>query len=238
MSANVIDIPAANLALAFIPVGILVVVIWRWSSEPGSAAYAIGRMLVQLIAIGYLLTFIFSADSAPLVLAILCIMLAAASWISIRPLGKRNPVNLMRALLAIAVSGGVSLAVVTALVLQVEPWYLARVVIPLGGMIFASAMNAVSIAAERLVAETSAGSVIAEARNVSFKAAMNPFQNQLLAVGLVSLPGMMTGQILSGVDPLIAVRYQIMVMCMLYSGAGLAAALYLQLQTRSGTRRH
>lgn len=237
MSANVIDIPAASLALAFIPVGILLVIVRLWSADAGSAAYAVGRMLVQLIAIGYLLTFIFSADSAPLVLAILCIMLAAASWISIRPLGKRDPVNLLHALLAIAVSGGLSLVVVTALVLQVEPWYLARVVIPLGGMIFASAMNAVSISAERLAAELSADTGIADARNTAFKAAMNPFQNQLLAVGLVSLPGMMTGQILSGVDPLIAVRYQIMVMCMLYSAAGLAAAAYLQLQTWSGKRR-
>jgi len=56
--------------------------------------------------------------------------------------------------------------------------------------------------------------------------------NALLAVGLVSLPGMMTGQILSGVEPLIAVRYQIMVMCMLTGASGIAAALYLTLALR------
>ncbi len=229
MTANVIDIPAANLALVFVPVVILLIIMLRWSTGAGAAAYALGRMLLQLVAIGYLLTFIFAADSAALVLAILCVMLGAAGWIAIRPLGRRRPADLLRALAAIATSGLLSLGVVSLLVLEVTPWYLARVVIPLGGMIFASAMNAVSIAAERLAAELGNGGQMVAARDISFKAAINPFQNQLLAVGLVSLPGMMTGQILSGVDPLIAVRYQIMVMGMLYSGAGLAAAIYLQL---------
>ena len=56
---------------------------------------------------------------------------------------------------------------------------------------------------------------------------MLPQINSLLAVGLVSLPGMMTGQILSSVSPLIAVRYQIMVMCMVLGSAGIGAAIYL-----------
>jgi putative ABC transport system permease protein len=58
-----------------------------------------------------------------------------------------------------------------------------------------------------------------------------------LAVGLVSLPGMMTGQILSGVSPLIAVRYQIVVMCMITGAAGMATALYLFLVTRKDVRK-
>jgi putative ABC transport system permease protein len=56
---------------------------------------------------------------------------------------------------------------------------------------------------------------------------MIPVVNSLLAVGLVSLPGMMTGQILSGVSPLVAVRYQIMVMCMIFASAGIASAVLL-----------
>ena len=61
---------------------------------------------------------------------------------------------------------------------------------------------------------------------------MIPQINALLAVGLVSLPGMMTGQILSGVDPMVAVRYQIMVMCMVFGAGGLGAATYLMLIPR------
>lgn len=72
---------------------------------------------------------------------------------------------------------------------------------------------------------------------MAFQACLIPLLNSLLAVGLVSLPGMMTGQILSGVEPLIAVRYQIMVMCMLTGASGIAAAIYLKLVTghKNGT---
>ncbi|MDX1733734.1 MAG: ABC transporter permease, partial [Halioglobus sp.] len=67
------------------------------------------------------------------------------------------------------------------------------------------------------------------ARLAAYQAAMIPVINALLAVGLVSLPGMMTGQILSGVSPLIAARYQIMVMCMIFASAGISTALFLAL---------
>ena len=66
-----------------------------------------------------------------------------------------------------------------------------------------------------------------DARAVALKAALIPITNSLFAVGLVSLPGMMTGQILSGVSPFIAARYQIMVMCMIFGAAGISAALFL-----------
>ena len=90
-------------------------------------------------------------------------------------------------------------------------------------------MNSVSLAAERFETEMARGSSYIEARNTALKTALIPITNSLFAVGLVSLPGMMTGQILSGVPPLVAVRYQIMVMCMLFASAGLTAGCYLHL---------
>ena len=63
-----------------------------------------------------------------------------------------------------------------------------------------------------------------------------PVINSLLAVGIVSLPGMMTGQILSGISPLIAVRYQIMVMCMMFGASGISTAIYLLLISRLSAR--
>jgi len=63
----------------------------------------------------------------------------------------------------------------------------------------------------------------------AYRAAMIPVINSLFAVGLVSLPGMMTGQILSGVSPLTAARYQIMVMCMIFASAGISTAIFLAL---------
>jgi putative ABC transport system permease protein len=94
-------------------------------------------------------------------------------------------------------------------------------------MIFSHSMNSVSIAAERYAAEMNNGQKEESARRTAFQAALIPLVNSLMAVGLVSLPGMMTGQVLAGVSPLIAARYQIMVMCVLFGAAGLSAVCYL-----------
>ena len=96
-------------------------------------------------------------------------------------------------------------------------------------MIFANAMNSVSLAAERLCAEMDRNVSYDVARKIALQSSLIPVINSLFAVGLVSLPGMMTGQILSGVSPLIAARYQIMVMCMIFGSAGIATAYFLVL---------
>jgi putative ABC transport system permease protein len=90
-------------------------------------------------------------------------------------------------------------------------------------------MNCVSLSAERLFAEMDRGEAYKKARNIAFQASLIPIINSLFAVGLVSIPGMMTGQILSGVEPYIAARYQIMVMCMIFGSAGISSALFLML---------
>lgn len=189
-------------------------------------------MLLQLMLIGYVLTYMFGASSSLPVIGMLCVMLGAAGWIAIRPLAQKNRSHLYHALVAIGVSSGTTLLLITAGVLGTDPWYEPRTLIPLGGMTLASAMNTVSLAAERFAAEQARDCTPFEARRVAFQAALIPLLNSLFAVGLVSLPGMMTGQVLSGIDPLVAVRYQIMVMCMLTGAAGIAAAIYLTLQTR------
>jgi putative ABC transport system permease protein len=123
--------------------------------------------------------------------------------------------------------------VVVAWVLKLTPWYDPHFLIPVAGMIFASAMNSVSLAGERFNAEIGRQVAYQQARNRALHAALIPVINSLFAVGLVSLPGMMTGQILSGVDPAIAARYQVMVMCMLFSAAGLSAICFLVLLKRN-----
>jgi len=99
-------------------------------------------------------------------------------------------------------------------------------------MIFANSMNTVSLAAERFESEFNRGVNYMVARRTALDAALIPQINSLFAVGLVALPGMMTGQILSGIDPNIAVRYQIMVMCMVFGSGGIAAFTYLSLRSR------
>jgi putative ABC transport system permease protein len=126
------------------------------------------------------------------------------------------------------------LIVVTQIILELPRWYEPRFVIPLAGMVFANSMNTISLAGERFHVERQRGEDYLSARNTAIEAAMIPQINALLAVGLVSLPGMMTGQILSGIEPLTAARYQIMVMCMIFSTAGLAAIVYMALRKRDG----
>jgi putative ABC transport system permease protein len=229
MDNPIITLSLAQLALAFVPVLITLGILWRWSFATGNAVYALGRMLLQLLLIGYVLAWIFGARDGVLILLVLAIMLLASSWIALGTVKAHRRVLLLSSIAAITIGGGLTLVLVTQVVLQMEPWYLPRYMIPLAGMVFANAMTAVSLAAERLYAELEHTSDWEKARLIAYQAAMIPVINSLFAVGLVSIPGMMTGQILSGVSPLIAARYQIMVMCMIFSSAGISTAVFLTL---------
>lgn len=237
MDENTLVIPLDQLALSFLPAFAVVAILWRWSLDYRNALYALLRMGGQLLLIGYFLVYLFTAESSIPVLAVLVVMLTASSWISLGPVRARRGALLRNAFVAIALGGGVTLVLVTFFVLRVEPWYEARFVIPLAGMTFSTAMNRVSLAAERFYAELDNGIDAEKARGIALRTSLIPVVNSLFAVGLVALPGMMTGQILAGVSPLIATRYQIMVMCMLFGASGLAAAGFLALLTRGETPR-
>lgn len=229
MNTSIYDISFLNLVWVFIPVAVVIVIYIRWTQEKATLFYALFRMIVQLILIGYVLTYIFNADSPYLVVLILCIMLIAASVIAMRPLRKKHKSLYLYAFVSIFTGGIFTLLMVIFGVLDLNPSYEPKFLIPIAGMIFANSMNAVSISAERLESELDRDNVYGDARATAYKAALIPIINALFAVGLVSLPGMMTGQILSGVDPLIAVRYQIMVMLMILGSAGISVAIYLLL---------
>ncbi len=215
-----------ELGWCLIPVSLVSGIYWRWSGSTKEPLFASARMLVQLIAVGYLLVVVFTRPSLWISTAVLLVMLIAASWISIRPVKEHQGI-MLPAMLALLFSVAVHLSISIALVLKVEPWYEPQVLIPLAGMYFANTMTAISLAAERFYAELESGIDRLLARRKAFDAAMIPQINALLAVGLVALPGMMTGQILSGVSPLIAVRYQIMIMAMILGSAGVGTALLL-----------
>jgi putative ABC transport system permease protein len=194
-------------------------------------------MVAQLLLIGYVLVYIFDADTPWVVLAVLAVMVVAASWIALRTVPNLRGGLYRIVVIAVLLGGGLTLALITQGVLTLDPWYEPSVTIPLAGMIFAASMNAVSIGAERVFAELDRGVPFPEARRIAMQAGLIPITNSLLAVGLVSLPGFMTGQILSGVSPLVAVRYQVMVMCMIFGASGLSEALFLLLLERHTTIR-
>ncbi len=230
MNTSVTIIPIVNLLIGFAPVAVLVVVMHAWSLNPWQAIYANLRMLAQLLLIGYVLTLIFEAEQPWIVIAVVAFMIAMSAWIAIRPLSDRGAMQFAVVMIGLGATGVGVLILVTQVVLDLPTWFEPRFVVPLAGMVFANSMNTISIAGERYQAERGRGVDYPEARKAAMTAALIPQINTLLAVGLVALPGMMTGQVLSGVDPLVAARYQIMVMCMIFSTAGLAAALYLALR--------
>ena len=228
MSANIPDIPLMNLLFSFIPIVLVIAIFYWWSMEVRVTLYAVGRMLLQLLAIGYALTYLFETEYNSITIAVLVVMMLISAWIALRPLNHKSTQLYLKSLAAIALSGTAVLFFTTEVVLALDSSLAPRYVIPLAGMVYANAMNVVSLAAERLENELCDHRIVyQEARKTALRTSLIPSINTLLAVGLVSLPGMMTGQILAGVSPLIAVRYQVVIMCMIFGSSALAAFFYL-----------
>jgi len=222
-------ISLADLSIAFIPVLIAMIFLYLWSLNVKQASYALSRMLVQLLLIGYVLSYIFYSDNAGLIATILLAMVSISCWIALRTLNEYRLVLFKHGFIAILCGGGFTLFVISQGALSITPWYQPQVIIPLAGMIFATAMNSISLSAERIFSEIDNKTPYALARKHALNAATIPVINSLFAVGLVSIPGMMTGQILSGVSPLIAARYQIIVMCMIFASSILSTVIFLLL---------
>jgi len=217
----------SDLIWFIVPLGIVFTIYWRWSSDPITIPHALSRMFLQLIAIGYVLTYIFATKEWYYIVAILTIMLVVASIIALRPITNREPRLYLISFVSILLGAGSTLMIVALWVLDLELWYEPRYIIPLAGMIFSASMNALSLGGERFNSEYKQHGDYIRARNTAYRASLIPILNTFFAVGLVSIPGMMTGQILSGVDPIIAVKYQMMVMFMILSSSGLSSAIYL-----------
>lgn len=218
----------SDLVWFILPLGVVLWIYWRWSGDSITIPHAMARMFLQLIAIGYVLTYIFATKEWLLVVGILTVMLLIASIIALRPITQKNPKLYLISFVSILIGSGSTLIIVTFGVLDLKLWYEPRYIIPLAGMIFSASMNALSLAGERFNSEYSKSGDYIASRNTAYQASMIPKLNTFFAVGLVSIPGMMTGQILSGVDPIIAVKYQIMVMFMILSSSGLSSAIYLR----------
>lgn len=218
-----------NLLYMLIPIIITWYFYRKWIGDSYEIIKATLRMTVQLLLIGYVLIYIFQNDNSIVGLIIILFMVSISSFISFRNISNKNINEYKNIFTSILISGTFNLILVLVFVLQLEKLYIPQYVIPIAGMIFANSMNSISLVAERFEKESKNNTYI-DARNISFKAALIPQINSFLAVGLVSLPGMMTGQILSGVDPLIAVRYQIMVMAMLLGSATISNIIYLSLK--------
>ena len=206
------------------------------------------RMFVQLLLVGYVLHLVFSLQSALPVLLILAVMIGFA----VQTIGARVQVKMPRFYRVVGTAilfgcGGMTFFF-CLVVIGLKPWYDPRYLIPLAGMVIGNSMTGASLAVERLNAEfrerreeiettLCLGSTVQLAAepavSSAFRAALIPSVNAMAAMGLVFLPGMMTGQILSGTAPLIAVKYQIAIMCVITGSVALTTFLILRLGYRS-----
>lgn len=225
-------IPIIELSLVFIPTIFLLVIIFRWGIKGSVGIYANIRMVLQLLLVGYILTYVFEISQPIIIILVIILMVAVSAWIALRSIEEKSVKIYLKFFISIGLPGLVLLGLVTQLVLKMQTWFEPSLVIPIAGMIFANSMNTVSLAAERFESEFKQEKDYIKARRIALDTSLIPQINSLFAVGLVALPGMMTGQILSGVDPIIAVRYQIMVMWMTFGSGGLAAVMYLLLRMR------
>ena len=213
--------------LGFIPVIILIGIMYFWGLKISNSIYANFRMLIQLLLIGYVLTFIFETEEPIIITLVVLFMILMSAWIAMRPLKESGIYPFIVIFLSLALSGLAVLFLISQFIVDLPRWFEPSFVVPIAGMIFANSMNTVSLAGERFFIEKDRGEDYEGSRKIALETALIPQINALFAVGLVSLPGMMTGQILSGIEPLMAARYQIMVMCMIFSTAGLSAVTYM-----------
>jgi putative ABC transport system permease protein len=194
------------------------------------------RTVVQLLAVGYLLGWVFANAHWYVVLPLMCLMTLIAG-VSAAGRGKRTYAGqLVDSVAAVWSSSWLVGAIGLFVIIRIRPWYEPQYAIPILGMILGNTLTAVSLGIERMTSELISGRNTIEAilalggtrweaaqsaARQAVRAGMMPTLNQMTVVGIVSLPGMMTGQVLAGENPVDAVRYQIMIMFLIAAGSAL-----------------
>jgi putative ABC transport system permease protein len=248
MSARVVDGTGLLICAALVLLAGAVSLMLRLGMERKLAVSAL-RASAQLLLVGYALRWLFAAERNPLwVIPMASIMLIAASRSAVARASRGYRGDSWSAFVALVCSGLTTSIFVTGAVLGAEPWIEARTWIPLLGMILGNSMNGLSLALDSLLdsldsrralieADLACGATAWEAAREplaqAVKKGMIPMINAMMVVGIVSLPGMMTGQILSGADPLQASRYQLVVMFMLCGSAAGSALILAFLTVRA-----
>lgn len=198
------------------------------------------RTFAQLFLMGWVLGFVFAANSRWLVMGLFFIMAGAAAHTA------RGRVKEKAVAFAWPMYGSMAAVyllvtvTVTGAIVAADPWWKPQYFLPIGGMVLGNSMNSVAVALDRLFSDLRARAAMVEMKlclgaDVSeasadvlrdaVRAGMIPAVNSMMAVGLVSIPGMMTGQILGGSDPSQAIRYQIVIMLMIVGATALGSSI-------------
>jgi putative ABC transport system permease protein len=212
------------------------------------------RMTLQLIAVGFLLTYIFSWQKLWVTVLIFLVMEGFAVYTVFGRVRKKI-FPALRPVIALSMAVGTTgaLAYFLFVIVRVQPWYDPRYFVPIAGMIIGNSTNGIVIGVERLASgmraqiERLEGALMLGASpreaarpfvREAFHAGIMPVVNNMMTMGVVFLPGMMTGQILSGIAPLEAIKYQIAIMLSIAGSMAVSVFLVTELGHRRFFNRH
>lgn len=247
---NVINLAPTDLAIAATLVISTALLSWILKLGVSSRLIIAGlRTTVQLLLIGLVLKALFENIDAIWIGIVAFIMLIAASReiISRQKIKFTGIWGFSLGMISMSISS-FSITILSLLVIiNVKPWYTPQYAIPLLGMLLGNTMNGITIGLDRLTATAwelrstiearlilgeEWNKAIGDIRRESIRSGMIPIINSMSVAGLVSLPGMMTGQILGGSPPLEAVKYQILIMFLISAGTGFGTMAAVWLASR------
>ena len=225
---NVIELDVIDLALALGIIGIAIALsLWQKLGLETKFMFGAGRALLQLLIVGYVLDLVFALHNWFAVLIVLLFMLSVAAITARNRIDKQRPGLLPIVCLSLIASTGLTVAYIIVAIVQPPVWYEPQYLIPLTGMLLGNAMNSASLAGDRLInaikqnyreIEThlclgaTPKQAIFNYQKEAIRTGLIPTLNTMMVVGLVTLPGMFTGQVLAGTDPLNAASYQILIL--------------------------
>jgi putative ABC transport system permease protein len=207
------------------------------------------RMIIQLLLIGQVLRFLFTDASPIWIGCMLLIMLTVAAG-EVRARQKRRISGLTGywiGMLSMFISSFTVTFMALTVMIQVRPWYTPQYAIPLLGMVLGNTMTGIALASDRLTGQLYDQRSMVEQRLLlgqtwkeasgdirrdCMRTGMVPIINSMAAAGIVSLPGMMTGQILGGTPPVEAVKYQILIMFLIAAGTGFGVIFSIWMTSR------
>ncbi len=246
---NIVDISFLSLAVGY---GLLIfplsILLWYRIPIVGDTLWAIVRMTVQLLFVGLYLQVVFSLNNFWLNGAWLLIMIGVADTSITRGCGLRLGRFAGPLFLALLLGTAVPLFFFVGPILARPHLLDAQYAIPIGGMILGNCLRADIIGVSnfyRSVRKSEKAFLQALAQGARFSEATRPFLRDavqaalaptvatMATIGLVSLPGMMTGVILGGADPMTAIKYQIAIMIAIFSGTAITVALAIWLTMKS-----
>lgn len=221
---SLVELQPTDLALAAALVLLLPILSWRLQlGIEKRVLVAALRSTIQLLLIGLVLKALFMQTNLTLIALIALVMLSVAGWEVLTRQTHRysGPWGYGIGAVSMFLSSFSITVLALTVIIRVEPWYQPQYLIPLLGMLLGNTMTGIAIALDsltrnacdargkieaRLLLGASSDEAIADSRRDALRAGLIPIVNAMAAAGLVSLPGMMTGQILAGAPPLEAAK--------------------------------